>query len=340
MRLTIPIITGLLLLSCNNKLPSCSESFSLTGYTLTENSTNFSTDGCCIEFADEEHGYMADPYGSFYRTTDGAVSWATSIIDTNFIPRDIFYLKNGDVYIYGNSDHDAHSAMMYLSHDDGVTWSALYNVAEDSFQLSGMLFMDESNGFVVGNRATPDSSGNSGKLYVTTDGGDTWNTQEFPDYFSGITNYGTDLLIYAGNGKYFRSNDFGVTWTPYQTPAAGIIKSMDFYDTQIGYFSADEKLYKTSDGGNSWKEMTDVSGDILAVAALGADNVYAFGTNHYTSGGNTTDYGEICYSTDAGDTWTVNESLCATRRIWDVKFAAPGLFYLPSEDYSVLRFER
>ncbi|HRG59827.1 MAG TPA: YCF48-related protein [Bacteroidia bacterium] len=131
--------------------------------------------------------------------------------------------------------------------DGGITW-----VQQSSGVGSGnndIWFKDANNGFVIGN---------NGILRKTTNGGSTWQT-----IASGVTvtlrrlffannNLG---FVACGNGQILRTTDGGNTWNIITTGAGGI-NDIFFADSNTGFISSSNNLYKTSDGGVTWSPIT------------------------------------------------------------------------------------
>src|SRR5438067_5018850 len=117
-----------------------------------------------------------------------------------------------------------------------------------------------------------------GALVKTEDGGGHWTTQmtfSFPRLFQRdmrfIDAQHGFVLILGVVGQYaqpqlFATSD-GRTWEPRSIPAGTnpSISGMDFVDSNTGWLllrfgaSSDEVLYRTEDGGHSWKSLTTSS---------------------------------------------------------------------------------
>jgi photosystem II stability/assembly factor-like uncharacterized protein len=109
----------------------------------------------------------------FYRTTDRGAKWsrATNIPEgwgtIRFVNESLAWTAGGLNAGLGDTRRD----MIARSTDGGITWTTMLDTLLDfRFGLSDIAFADENNGIAVGGY---------GKIYRTTDGGETWH-QEWP----------------------------------------------------------------------------------------------------------------------------------------------------------------
>lgn len=168
--------------------------------------------------------------------------------------------------------------------DGGITW-----VQQSSGVGSGnndIWFKDANNGFVIGN---------NGILRKTTNGGSTWQT-----IASGVTvalrrlffannNLG---FVACGNGQILRTTDGGNTWNIITTGAGGI-NDIFFADSNTGFISSSNNLFKTNDGGLTWSPIT--TGAINPILRIFFTNV---NIGYLTVGGE-----GIFKTNDGGLTW-------------------------------------
>ncbi|MEL6392231.1 MAG: YCF48-related protein, partial [Bacteroidota bacterium] len=113
-------------------------------------------------------GGRTDTGATILRSTDGGQVWETVFANSDglefiwkldFVTEDVAY---GTVESFGGS------TSMVKSVDGGHTWTEL-SVSEDYFDLQGIGFVDEETGWV-----SPRNIG----LFLTTDGGQTWEQDE------------------------------------------------------------------------------------------------------------------------------------------------------------------
>jgi photosystem II stability/assembly factor-like uncharacterized protein len=164
-----------------------------------------------------------------------------------------------------------------------------------------------------------------GGLYFSGDGGETWELRTtgltIPHVFSiGYAHHGDGVALYAGTepASMFRSDDYGMTWRelPGIKGAPGCDKwvfpspphlahtktmTIDPRDPNVIYAGVEQgALFKTADGGATWREIDDYSKPtdwtyrdvhLLTVHPDDSNELYL-----------TTGMG-IYHSLDAGETW-------------------------------------
>jgi photosystem II stability/assembly factor-like uncharacterized protein len=185
-------------------------------------------------------------------------------------------------------------------------------------------------------------------LFVTHDGGSTWQAQKFPLPSTKVSNVATlpptfvserdgvlpVLLFGSGDERTFdlyTTRDGGATWNgtaPLKTSvytAGGIgavATTMKFVDMNTGWFVAEDggqhQVYMTTDGGQHWAK--------LAVG-LGFTNITTFsllsGTIGWVIDAPDKRSSRLLKTVDSGHTWTelfathITESACATATTCD-----------------------
>ncbi len=117
--------------------------------------------------------------------------------------------------------------------------------------LSLIQFLDANTGFV----ATP--------LLRTTNGGSNWTTINtpatptgifFPDLNNGYFSTGDP----QGGGTIYKTTNAGLNWTNLNVSSYNLTQSIYFFNKDTGYcvgILAEIKVYKTTDGGNSWNQI-------------------------------------------------------------------------------------
>ena len=170
-------------------------------------------------------------------------------------------------------------------------------------------FADAQTGWVVGDL---------GRIFLTKDGGETWERQSVGDRrpILGITCLdATHAWVSSTLGSAFVTSDRGKTWTEQKTPIDRNLLDIGFGSpsrgTAVGDFGA---LVHTEDGGKTWTEVGLPENLELAPTAvdMGVDPrdvllygvTYADENNAWISG----EFGTILASTDGGKTWTQQKS--------------------------------
>ncbi len=136
---------------------------------------------------------------------------------------------------------------------------------------TGIAFADTSTGWAAGS-----CPGGSLFLYVTHDGGQTWQ----PQPLSPPPGYAADLFsscqcavnppifvsprdgvfalnIYEANqGTYlYVTSDGGANWTARELPVSQLLGEPDFWSPEDGVVTDGQQLYLTGDGGQSWAQV-------------------------------------------------------------------------------------
>ena len=225
-----------------------------------------------------------------WRTSDGGASWqASQPLDLTglseiYVPSDLQVVAGQDgwllVHVGVGMNHDY--VVLYHTTDGGVNWTRLIDPYNDggiqSCSKTAMLFTDATHGWLTG-----DCHGVKGGvlLFNSTDAGRTWQEVTLPDP-TGAANLFEDMNNACGSyDPFFFGNDLGhlsVTCTNFSSQPT--TNSYYIYTTQDGgstwtgatypgtslyFFSADtgwalsSKIQLTTDGGNTWKPISDVS---------------------------------------------------------------------------------
>lgn len=215
--------------------------------------------------------------------------------------------------------------ILYIALSFPLIGQQLKVLSEPYFQetMSDVKFVDESTGWLVGNK---------GKVYKTTDGGMDWfmldagTTKDLVKASFIDSNTGWVATI---DGSVFKTTDGGLNWTEYKYDQAvpGLVFSicyvLKFLDNNTGFIVAGKLralyLLKTIDGGINWSVK-----DSLVSATL--DNRWFdidFSGSNGVIVGNKKDVQK--YTTDLGETWNfstpINDNFF--RDLKYVKFLTP-----------------
>ncbi len=154
----------------------------------------------------------------------------------------------------------------------------------------------------------------------TIDGGRTWSSGVYPfvdyGYTPKIFGVSADIAwvahsLNSGDGLLFQTKDGGNTWTmPYSRKVP--IAWVHFWDSENGIILynpdfAGFGIYKTNDGGVTWKRRTTLPAHLPGEGSYGGvysakGNVILFATSR----------GRIFRSTDNGESWAVSATLLPT----------------------------
>lgn len=217
-----------------------------------------------------------------------------------------------DVYpkcllVYGNDLFAGCDSGIYISHDNGSTWS-LINTQLNNLYVGVLV----SNGNVI--YAGTGYHYERGDIFVSSDAGVNWTNITAGQSFKSILSMGIkDNLIYAGpyNMGVFVSSDNGTTWHERNTGLnwGKVPQSILLYEDKI-LLGTEFPLYFSSDSGLNWSLAHNES----SIRAL------TFFNNEFYAGTGT---GGVCKSSKADTGWyKSNNGFPSTPSIYS--FASDG----------------
>ena len=201
--------------------------------------------------------YIAE--GVLYQTANGGTSFNTYSIPNyisslELLSKDIFYA----VGYPGNIDS---KVSIQKTTDHGATWQTISNLSFLRGYYPELKMFDELNGALV----DIDASNNIFNIYLTTDGGYTWNTAV--DFSSQITEDILDIyfenekngLAITKSGSIIGTLDEGDTWSVKYTNSLHSLSKVQIFDADTIYAYSREQnndihFYYTFDGGKLWNE--------------------------------------------------------------------------------------
>jgi photosystem II stability/assembly factor-like uncharacterized protein len=247
--------------------------------------------------------YMGSTGGGVWKTQDGGSNWK-NISDKYFggtigavaiAPSDnsTIYVGEGENTFRGNVSEGIDG--MWKSDDGGRSWA---NIGLKNTHHITRIIVDPKNANIVWVAATGHLFGPNDErgVYKTIDGGKSWKKVLFANNLSGAI----DLVMEPGNPKVLYATTWRVIRTPYSMESGG----------------EGSGLWKTEDGGDSWKNISKTKGlpkDTLgilgvAVSASNPDRVYTIIESKE---------GGLFRSDDAGKTFTkVNSQNEIRQRAW------------------------
>jgi len=247
--------------------------------------------------------YMGATGGGVWRTTDGGLTWrniSDGFMKTGSVgaiavaPSDpnVIYVGMGEAPIRGNVSH---GDGVYKSTDAGKTWT---NIGlRDTHQISRVR-VHPSNPDLVYVAAQGHVWGPNAErgIFRSADGGRTWTKVLFVDEQTGAS----DLSMDATNPRILYAAFWQVHRKPWTIESGG----------------PGGGLYKTTDGGDTWKKLTEglpegIVGKVtVSVSPKDPSRVFAM----VEAAG---DKGGLYRSDDGGETWAnVNNSHAIRQRAW------------------------
>ncbi|MCL4214972.1 MAG: glycosyl hydrolase [Gemmatimonadales bacterium] len=246
--------------------------------------------------------WMGTTGGGVWKTTDGGVNWnpvtdkyfggtigAIGVAESN---PDIVYVGGGETHIRGNTSH---GDGLWKTTDAGKTW-ALMGLKET--RHIARVRVHPTNPDIVYVGALGHAFGNNPErgVFKTTDGGKTWAKILFRNDSTGIS----DLIMDPNDPNTL----YAAFWHAYRRP------------WMLNSGGPGGGIFKTTDGGATWREITaapglprGVLGKIgLAVSPANSQRVWAIIE---------ADSGGVYRSNDAGATWEwINKDRNLRQRAW------------------------
>jgi hypothetical protein len=247
--------------------------------------------------------FVAAAAGGLWKTTNNGQTWRPVFDDKRVASLGTLAIAPSDtqqVWLGTGEPHSRNSiepgAGIYKSVDGGITWKLM---GLEKSQHIGRIAVDPRNPntvWVAALGAAWSSNAERG-LYKTTDGGTTWQLVKFISDKAGFV----DVAIDPRNADVVYAAAYERLRTPYSLKSGG----------------AGSGLFKTTDGGKTWTEITGngfptgAKGRIgLAIAASNPDYIYAMveaakpsKDGKFAAERVPADNG-LYRSTDAGKTWT------------------------------------
>ena len=246
--------------------------------------------------------YFASTGGGVWKTLDAGKSWK-SVSDGFFggsigavavaeSDTSVVYAGGGEKTVRGNVSF---GYGVWRSGDAGKTWQ---RAGLDKSRFVSRLRIHPTNPDVVyaavlGDIFKPDA--NRG-VFKTTDGGQSWEKVLFASDVAGAV----DLILDPKNPEIIYVTTWDLKRTPYSLESGGL----------------NSKLYKSTDGGKNWVDLTKNEGFPkgllgimgITVSPINSNRLYAIIEN---------ENGGVFSSTDAGKTWVkTNEDRSLRQRAW------------------------
>lgn len=213
-----------------------------------------------------------------YSTADSGQTWHTTYLPTNgLIMLKLNFFNPDTGFVVGNYGE------IYKTYDAGLTWDRMKkSFTDDSFY--DLSFATEDEVFAAARTG----------IYKTIDKGHTW--QKLPNlpnrYFSSIS-FPSDQIGFASAYEIFKTVDGGSQWTSVFNPNENINK-IRFVNDQLGIIiGSNGTVYKTSDGGIVWE-------NISVPFQLELNGLFVLNDSCYTVIGYN---GSIFQTHDGGNSW-------------------------------------
>ncbi len=239
-----------------------------------------------IAFASTQTGCIAG-YGELLRTVDGGNTWSSIFRNSGGVLSDIGFVNETLGIIVCNW------GVILRTTDAGVHWASI--PSGTTAHLQSLKIVNASNIWVAGTSDT---------LLHSSDGGATWVLRWTGHFgsFSGIE-FSTPLrgwAVSATGSKLISTTDGGMTWAEAPLPSTNewVGGRICFQDSLHGWIQDYRKVFRTTDGGQSWSlsykhaSESQWGPDLRNISLLPGSRIAVYG-----------DQGTILTTDDGGASW-------------------------------------
>ncbi len=240
--------------------------------------------------------YWAAGAGNAIAHSPDGVQWTRDTVEAPVYFEGIAMTAGGMGWAVGSGESDdwfsnssVTSGIVLRTTDGGATWAPEADPVLSADSLVSVTFDGEDDGRILGE---------SGAIYVTHDGGDTWALvgpdREAPVTFAAITR-SPDGLLWAvgrtsdyndyygesgsGAGVVWRSGDGGTTWTALDDPlfeVGGFGQVCAAASGEAWVAGEGGRILHTADGGVTWaQQATGVGASLIGLAFSDAEHGWA-----------------------------------------------------------------
>lgn len=209
--------------------------------------------------------------GEINRTVNSGATWNNVTIPNSGNTLGTLWATSPDSAWVTISPFGTLKTGVYATVDGGKNWAiqpTAYNGGGSPFP-DNIYFFNSKQGFVLGDFNSPVS--NTFEMYTTVDGGVNWKLVPEANIitpFDTLLDYGIntnrlfdavgDSLFYiSGRGRFYRSINKGFNWSSPVGFPPGSFGFLEFTNSRNGILGYNDKIYKTTNGGNTWELVID-----------------------------------------------------------------------------------
>lgn len=224
-------------------------------------------------FTSPDTGFVTSSYPvRVHHTYNGGLTWDTTDPTTvTYYPYDyiseIQFLTANTGFMSVSTGAGFSQGTIVKTTDGGISWQTVWTAPYNVSSYRHIYYVNEDTAY----------GSDYGQLYKTTDGSKTWNLIYTSTYFYAITSVcftsSTKGFITNSNGDIIKTNDGGQSWSSdrlsdFTDVVNGQIRSMKFYNSQIGYITTEAgygpvnggDIYQTIDSGATWQKTKNTGG--------------------------------------------------------------------------------
>ncbi|MBI5214508.1 MAG: T9SS type A sorting domain-containing protein [Ignavibacteriae bacterium] len=262
-----------------------------------------------LDNVDESKLLLATEGMGVYGSVDSGKTWQprnTGMMGVS--ARDIKVITNGNV-VLANGFGDG----IWLSSNHATTWNTATTLTSSN-SVTSLTTTNNVSILYAGIYGTG--------VFKTTDGGANWVVSDstvINKYIRAVVAHPTNASIaYAGTGNgVFKTTNGGTSWVasnngiPFSTSIRSI--AIDKANPNVIYAGTDlNYLYKTSDGGSNWTNITNANGFLLQDSFIRTITVDAGNSNIVYVG---SDSGRVYKSFNAGASWTLLSKIASVNSV-------------------------
>ncbi len=256
-----------------------------------------------LVFLNDTVGVACGYDGAMYKTSDAGANWVAKPSQTTAWLYAIAKRPDGTLFATGTD------GTLIKSVNAGDNWS---NVVSSTGQtMLDIQFYDNNYGAAVGY---------AGEMIYTTDGGNNWAIKLMgtPGNITGVWMLSPDTMWTVGlEGKIYKTTNAGTNFSFY-TPGLNDFHSIFFSDDLNGYIAGYQKIYQTSNGGNTWNEMAPYP------TANGMKDIFVSPDNRVMYG--------------VGDNGAIIKNI-NTIGVENIEWKELGLYPNPADQYAIIPLE-
>lgn len=250
------------------------------GENIKHGTTQITYTALSLYFHNENRGFFVASRGTIMQTLNGGEEWVSAnksnltavyYYDIKFSDKKTGWVVGGYPDTYMGTEHEAY---LLKSTDSGNSWQSILNKPIKQV-LQSIHFADQKTAWI---------SGTGGLILNTTDGGNTWNTQNTGTNYSlnqiKFYNKNTGWVV-GKNATILYTADGGSSWMPAYVNSSQNINSFDIIDSLNLIAVGDSGTYlRSTDGGKNWfSQKTGSSSNLSKIAIVGSGTAYITGWN-------------------------------------------------------------